>query len=158
MKILAIGDPHGTLEEIRKISVDEVDLVLITGDLGDSDLVRKYYFKYEVEKGEKSWKTAISKEELQEVYTRLIDSGLKVLEHFSEKPTLFVLGNLKEFRSGRTEKAQKDFGISIPNFSKELLKMKNVKNISFKEINLNKYFNKKISLFKKKYDLIYIKE
>jgi predicted phosphodiesterase len=35
MKMLAIGDPHGDLEKVKRISVEDVDLILLTGDLGN---------------------------------------------------------------------------------------------------------------------------
>jgi len=45
MKILAIGDPHGDIKKIRKIPVNGIDLILITGDLGKSDFVRQKVFE-----------------------------------------------------------------------------------------------------------------
>ena len=44
MKILAIGDPHGNLKQINKINLKHIDLILLTGDLGSSNLVRKMSF------------------------------------------------------------------------------------------------------------------
>ena len=45
MKILAIGDPHGYLKKIRKLDFKDIDLILLTGDLGKADLARKRYFE-----------------------------------------------------------------------------------------------------------------
>ncbi len=45
MKILAIGDPHGDLEKIKKISLEGLDLIVLTGDIGKSDIVRKMTFE-----------------------------------------------------------------------------------------------------------------
>ena len=36
VRILAIGDPHGALDKIRKIPIKEIDLILLTGDIGKS--------------------------------------------------------------------------------------------------------------------------
>ena len=44
MKICAIGDPHGELKKIKKVSKD-VDFYLVTGDLGKADLARKKCFE-----------------------------------------------------------------------------------------------------------------
>ena len=41
MRILAIGDPHGKLPKIPK----NIDLILLTGDLGSADLLRKMSFE-----------------------------------------------------------------------------------------------------------------
>jgi Icc-related predicted phosphoesterase len=42
MKILALGDPHGILP---KNIPQDIDLILITGDLGKADLARKRFFE-----------------------------------------------------------------------------------------------------------------
>ena len=46
MKILVIGDPHGS-EKVKKIPISKIkpDIILIPGDIGKADLVRKFYFK-----------------------------------------------------------------------------------------------------------------
>ena len=53
MRILAIGDPHGDLDLIKRIPLADVDLILLTGDLGRADILRKLAFKFlaEAEKG-----------------------------------------------------------------------------------------------------------
>jgi len=45
MKILAIGDPHGSLDKIKQIPVKDADLILLTGDLGSANLIRKMAFE-----------------------------------------------------------------------------------------------------------------
>ena len=42
MKILAIGDVHGS-EKIKKISLRKADLILLPGDIGSADLARKLF-------------------------------------------------------------------------------------------------------------------
>ncbi|MCK5345920.1 MAG: metallophosphoesterase, partial [Candidatus Heimdallarchaeota archaeon] len=44
MRICAIGDPHGSLDKIKEIPLSDIDLILLTGDLGSSDLMRKMAF------------------------------------------------------------------------------------------------------------------
>jgi predicted phosphodiesterase len=46
MKIAAIGDPHGNLEKITQIPLEKVDLVLLTGDLGETDILRRQALQY----------------------------------------------------------------------------------------------------------------
>jgi Icc-related predicted phosphoesterase len=46
MKIAAIGDPHGNIEKITKIPLDHVDLILLTGDLGQTDKLRRQAMQY----------------------------------------------------------------------------------------------------------------
>lgn len=45
MKILAIGDPHGDLAKIKQIPTKGIDLILLTGDLGSANLMRKMFFE-----------------------------------------------------------------------------------------------------------------
>lgn len=45
MKILAVGDPHGEINKIKNISLREIDLVLITGDIGKADFARKRFLR-----------------------------------------------------------------------------------------------------------------
>ena len=45
MKICVIGDPHGAFNIIKKIPLNGVDLILITGDLGSANLMRNMAFK-----------------------------------------------------------------------------------------------------------------
>ena len=45
MKILAIGDPHGNLDRVKEIPIKGVDLILLTGDLGSANLMRKMAFE-----------------------------------------------------------------------------------------------------------------
>ncbi len=44
MKILVIGDPHGILK-VKKTYLKKADLILITGDIGKADLMRKMAFE-----------------------------------------------------------------------------------------------------------------
>lgn len=42
MKILAIGDHHGNLQKIKKIPIKNIDLILLTGDLGRADFWNRF--------------------------------------------------------------------------------------------------------------------
>ena len=131
MKILAVGDPHGN-EKVFDIPIgNDIDAVFITGDLGKSDLIRKYYFEYSIKKGIKNWKDMISKKELKSLYSEIINSSYKVLKYFSsKKPTFFVLGNLREIRTENIMKSEKKYGISLPKFEDKISKLKNLINLS----------------------------
>ena len=45
MKIIAIGDPHGSLDKIKQLPLENIDLILLTGDLGSANLARKMAFE-----------------------------------------------------------------------------------------------------------------
>lgn len=120
MKILAVGDPHGS-KKIFDIKVDkDVDAVFITGDLGQSDLLRKYYFEYFIKKRISKWKDIIPKDELESLYLEFINSSFEVLKYFSsKKPTFFVFGNLRE---------------GLPLFEEKIKQLPNLTNIGFKTV------------------------
>ncbi len=130
MKILAVGDPHGD-RRIFDIPIGEdIDAVFITGDLGKSDLIRKYHFEYVIKKGLKTWKEAISKEELEKVYLEIINSSYEVLKYFcSKKPTFYVLGNLREIRTENIIRDSERFKLSLPLFEDKVKGLKNLRNI-----------------------------
>ena len=44
MKITVIGDPHGS-QKVKDIPLKNSDLILVTGDLGKADLMRKMAFE-----------------------------------------------------------------------------------------------------------------
>jgi len=45
MKVLAIGDSHGSLEKVKSIPIKNIDLILLTGDLGSANLMRNMAFE-----------------------------------------------------------------------------------------------------------------
>ncbi len=134
MKILAIGDPHGKLEKLKDISLKDIDLVLLNGDLATSEVTRKYYFKYKIQKKIQNWRSMLTKEQVTSMYQEVIDSAIDVLKHFSKKPTFFVYGNT-EWNKAKQIQINKEDHLEIPFFDDEVKKIKNVKNISFKVIN-----------------------
>jgi Icc-related predicted phosphoesterase len=71
MRILAIGDPHGTIGKIKKIPVKDVDLILITGDIGSADLARVQSFENRKRIKEGLPKKEFSKKEERGIYGSL---------------------------------------------------------------------------------------
>lgn len=114
MRIVAIGDPHGDLESIRKIPLDDVDLILLTGDLGSASLARKMAFE-NVElkrKGlpEKEYSSAQEKKAFMEAYKSTI-SLFRYLSKFA--PVFTVFGNV-ESSNKDTRKLSKKIGLPLP--------------------------------------------
>ncbi len=88
MKILAIGDPHGNLNKIKKIPVKNIDLILLTGDLGSANLMRKMAFENIERKKqglpEKEYSPTQEKKSFMEAYT----STIKVTKPAGFNPAL----------------------------------------------------------------------
>jgi Icc-related predicted phosphoesterase len=94
VKICAVGDPHGELEKIKKVSKD-VDFYLVTGDLGKADLVRKKYFE-NIER----MKKGLPEKELdlktnKKIHDEIHYSTLGVLSYLSKyAPVYSIQGNV----------------------------------------------------------------
>lgn len=133
MKILAVGDPHGS-SDVFKIPVDEdIDAVFITGDLGKTDLVRKYYFKYIIGEKRPTYKDMLTNEQLLELYEEMIDSSVKIVEYFaSKKPTFFLYGNIYQVKTDFMKEELKRTGIKIKLFEERVKGLKNLHYIGYK--------------------------
>lgn len=131
MKILAIGDPHGNVTKLRKIPMKELDLILLTGDLGKADLARKIAF----ENIERRKKGLAEVEETPELEKKMRDevyySSIAVLNYCRKfAPVYFISGNVEPSSGKRPTKKTKNYWIPYA-----VKKMKNVEIINNKLIN-----------------------
>jgi len=131
MKILALGDPHGS-EKIFDIPLDGIDYVLIAGDIGKADLLRKYFFQYNI-KEKVDWKLKVTKEQMAEAYSETIETTEKVLSYFDSKgvKTFWVYGNVEK----GTDEDIIDNGLNIKKLSD--LEFDNVQLINYGKIDLD---------------------
>src|SRR3989344_5426344 len=111
MKILAIGDPHGDLEAVKKIPIKNVDLILLTGDLGSASLMRKMAFENVERKKhgllEKEYSPKQRKKAFMEAYT----SSTKVVSYLAKfAPVYIIYGNV-ESSNAETKKHSKEIGL-----------------------------------------------
>lgn len=123
MKILAIGDLHGKLPEIPR----DIDVILLNGDLGKSDLARKFAFKH---MGNPAY-SLTSKQE-KRAYLESYNSTIDVLSRLGKiAPTYFIYGNVEA-----TDKEIKDLSkkirLKLPLLGKNIKKLKNVYSLNEK--------------------------
>jgi len=84
MKICVIGDPHGKIP--KNLPEKNIDLILITGDLGKSDLARQLYLN-------KKEKPPVKKKE--KAYREIYFSTIKLLKTLSKKAMVYtIMGNV----------------------------------------------------------------
>jgi len=126
MKILAIGDPHGHIDKIRKISMKGVDLILITGDLGSANLMRQMAFENieRKRKGlpEKENSPAKKKRAFMEAYT----SSMRIIRYLARfAPVITIYGNV-ESTNVQTRKQSKELGFPLPFLTDDLKALPNV--------------------------------
>lgn len=127
MKILGVGDPHGS-NKVKKIPLKGVDLILITGDIGKADFARRFYFENVERKKKGLPELEYSSQESKTTYMEIYNSSLNVLRHFSKhSPTYSILGNVgaNMVKDSWVKKDEKKHGIKLPSFNKALSGLKN---------------------------------
>ncbi|MAH47542.1 hypothetical protein CMI37_17105 [Candidatus Pacearchaeota archaeon] len=87
VKILAIGDPHGKLP--KNLPRKNIDLILLAGDIGKSDLARKIYLINKLNGIEPSAKEEVA------AHKEIYDSTIKLLKKLSQKNEVYlIMGNV----------------------------------------------------------------
>lgn len=150
MKILAIGDPHGDINKIRKIPLKGIDLVLITGDIGKADFARNFYFDNVKRKKEGLLELKYTRLEAKNVYQEIHYSTINILKYFSKTlPTYSILGNVgtNMIKDSEVKKDESKFKIKLPYLKKSLSKLDNfylvrnvVRNLGGLRIGFLEYF------------------
>lgn len=137
MKVLAIGDPHGSLDQIRRIPLRGIDLILLTGDLGSADLMRKMAFKNIGRKKqgleEIEYSSAQEKRSFMEAYT----SSMRVVRYLVKfAPVYTIYGNVESSNS-ETKKLSKKIKLKLPFLTDNLNAIRSVRVINNKFTNFN---------------------
>ena len=137
VKIIAIGDPHGSLDKIKKIPFKKFnpDLILVTGDLGSVDFARKFYFENvkRVEKGlpKKEYSDDLKKKLYMEYY----NSSLKVIKYLSEIAPVYLIYGNADYVNSDIKKISKEIKKNLPLLGKGLRKIKHVRIVNNKIVN-----------------------
>lgn len=130
VKILAIGDPHGDLAKIKKISLKHVDLILLTGDLGNADLARKRSFE-NVEREKKGIPLLQETPEFNKrCLMQIYDSSMRVLKYLERfAPVYIIFGNV-ESHDYDTFLREKEMGLKLPRFVRSVNTLRNIEIIN----------------------------
>ena len=126
MRIVAIGDPHGNLKKLRKISFKGIDLILLTGDIGKANLARKFVFR-NIERRKKGLpKVEETPQQDKAQYAEVYNSSISVLRYLSKfAPVYTIFGNV-ESHDYEIAKREKKIGLKLPRFVANIKKIKNV--------------------------------
>ena len=96
MKILAIGDPHGNMDRLKKINYEGVDLILLPGDIGNANLIRKMAYGNINRKREGLPEIEYSKKEEKEGFMQVYNSTIETVRYLSEfAPVYLIFGNVE---------------------------------------------------------------
>ena len=137
MRICAIGDPHGSLKVTKEIPLENIDLILLTGDLGSANLMRKMAFENirRKKKGlpEKKYSSKQQKRAFMEAY----DSTIKLIKYLTRfAPVVTIFGNV-ESSNYETRKHSKEIGLALPYLYNNLNKNNKVRIINNRILNFN---------------------
>jgi len=127
MNVCVIGDPHGNLNKIKKIPLKNIDFILLTGDLGKSDLARKRAF--EGLKREKDGLPEIEEDKnfIKKVCSEVFESTEKLLKYLSKYAPVYTLqGNLKIPTISTLKKLEKRYKIK---FSEKIKGINTISNV-----------------------------
>jgi len=137
MKILAIGDPHGSLDKIKKIPKTNIDLILLTGDLGNADLMRKMAFENIARRKKGLEEKEYTSKQEKRAFMQSFDSALKIVQYLSKiAPVYTIFGNVLSTNK-ETRSISKEIGLKLPFIYNKLNSMKNVRVINNKLANFN---------------------
>ncbi len=128
MKILVVGDPHGNLKKIKNIPTKEIDLILMTGDLGKADLARKFYFENLKREKEGLLELEYDSKTFLKIYEEIHNSTINIVKYFCKKiPVYSILGNVgtNMIKDSEVKKEEKEYGVKLPYLRKNLKKLKN---------------------------------
>jgi len=124
MRILTIRDLHG---EIPKDIPKNIDLILLTGDLGKSDLMRSFSFR----KLEEPNFRPTSRQQKQ-AYLQAYNSSVSALNRLRRiSPVFLVYGNV-ESTDEETKELIIETGLRLPFLDKKIKSLEDVENISGK--------------------------
>lgn len=127
MRILAIGDPHGSLDKIKKIPIKDIDLILLTGDLGKADLARKRSFENTKRKQQGLPKIKDTAQERRAIHNEIHTSTLEILRYLSKyAPVYAIQGNVGIPSVSQVREDYEKYGLRLTSTMEQLRKIGDV--------------------------------
>ena len=114
MKIAAIGDPHGNLAKITKIPLDGVELVLLTGDLGQTDILRKQALQYLSIPNPGLKEKQFHAEGFRQAFLTAHETALKLAAYLAGCCPVFIVRGNADLSNYDIRKFSRTFGIELP--------------------------------------------
>jgi len=127
MKIAAIGDPHGNLEKIIKIPLEGVDLVLLTGDLGKTDILRKQALQYLSIPHPGPQEKQSHAEGFRQAFLTAHETALKLAAYLAGCCPVFTVRGNADLSNYDIRKFSRTFGIDLPFLYHNLSKIHGVR-------------------------------
>jgi len=127
MRIFAIGDPHGAVEVVRKIPIKDIDLILLTGDIGKADLARKRFFENAERKQQGLPALKEDAKFLKAVHIEVGKSTLEVLRYLSRyAPVYAIQGNVGIPGTSEVREENERYGLKLDSIQAKIASLGNV--------------------------------
>ncbi len=131
MKILVFGCLHGS-EKIKKAPLKGIDMILIAGDIGKADLMRKRAFKNIERKRKGLPEVEYPPQQQKKAFMEAYNSTIKIVGHLSKFAPVFIIYGNVESSNSETRKMSNEIGLKLPFLTDKLNSMKNVRIINNK--------------------------
>ncbi len=127
MNIIAIGDPHGNLSKVKKIGLGNVDLTLLTGDIGKADLARKRHFENVERKRKGLEELEKDAKFIRASHMEIHSSTIDLLRYLSKyTPVYTIQGNVGIPTLSQVREDKEKYKVKIPCTRKIVDSMANV--------------------------------
>ena len=137
IKILAIGDFHGKLDKLKTMPLGDINLFLLTGDLGTADLMRSMAFDNIRRKKLGLPEREYSSKQRKKVFMEAYDSSIRLVKYLSRfAPVYTIFGNV-ESSNADTRKESKEIGLKLPFLYNKLNSIPNVRVINNRAVNFH---------------------
>ncbi len=137
VRILAIGDPHGALDKIKKIPMKDVDLILLSGDLGSANLARKFFFDNVNRQKQGLEKIKPSNSLKEKMYLETYKTSINIIEYLSKQVPIYLIYGNADYHNLDVRKVAKKIGKDLPFMYDDLNSMNNVRIINNRVANFN---------------------
>ena len=127
MKIAAIGDPHGNLERIQNIPLAKMDLALLTGDLGQTDNLRKQAYDFINIKRPVPEQISAYAEGFKQAFLESHSTALKLVGYIAQFCPVYAVRGNADISNYDTRKFARTFRTGLPYLYQDLLKIKNLR-------------------------------
>ncbi len=135
VKILAIGDPHGAIDKIKKIPIKNIDLILCSGDLGNANLARKLFFENMDRQKQGLKKKEASNLLRKRMYMESYKSSIKVIKYLAKYVPVYLIYGNADYNNSDVKKISKKIGYDLPFMTNDLKKIEGVKIINNRVVN-----------------------
>lgn len=148
MKICVIGDPHGALKKVKKIPMKNINLNILTGDIGKADLARNNSFERARREKDGLPELDLTKKQVRDIHLEIHKSTIEILKYLSKfAPVYSMLGNVGTRTDYEMKKEEEKTGIKLPYMRANMNKIKNfhlvrnrLRNINGVKIGFLEYF------------------